>query len=57
MLICSRGDGQGSLNAGNSWERSPNPTNAANFCRVNSNGDPSNNNNASNGMGVTPGFS
>jgi hypothetical protein len=57
MLICSRGDTQGSLNAGNSWERSPNPTNAANFCRVNSNGDPSNNNNASNGMGVTPGFS
>jgi hypothetical protein len=48
---------EGSLFAGPSWERSPDPTNAANFCRVNSLGDPSHSNNASYGMGVTPGFS
>ena len=39
----------------NWWERSPNASNATNFCNVNSDGTP-NNNNASNTYGVAFGF-
>jgi len=38
---------------GNWWERSPNASNANNFCNVNSNGNP-NNNNANNTYGLAP---
>lgn len=41
--------------ASNWWERSPNGSNATNFCNVNSNGN-ANNNNASNSNGVAFGL-
>ena len=41
------------LYAVNWWESSPNVSNATNFCNVNTNGTP-NNNNASNAYGVLP---
>ena len=39
----------------NAWLRSPNASNSNNFCNVNTSGT-ANNNNASNSLGVAPGF-
>lgn len=44
------------LLSANWWERSPNGSNATNFCNVNNNGT-ANNNNASNANGLAPEFS
>ncbi|MEG1831479.1 MAG: hypothetical protein RR204_06670 [Raoultibacter sp.] len=42
--------------ANNWWERSCNPDNANNFVNCNTNGDPSNNNNATSTYGIVLGF-
>jgi len=43
------------LTAANAWCRSVNAGNTNNFCLLNSNGNP-NNNNANNSLGFAPGF-
>ena len=44
------------LYTNNYWERSPYASNSTNFMNVNNNGNPTNNNTASNTNGVLPGF-
>ena len=54
MVFPFSGSAPSGANNNNWWERSPNPNNSNNFLQVNSNGDPSNNNNANYRYSVVP---